>query len=454
MPDLCSLTEQIGGGQKGGYKVSRPIKVAIAGLGNRGRDNYAKCAKLHPDKMEIAAVADIDPKKVELVAEEYHLPKEACFASAEEMLKQEKLADVMIIATQDRQHVGHAVAALEKGYHLLLEKPVSPEADECRRLADTAKRCGRKVVVCHVLRYTPIYQKVKELLDEGVIGDVVSIMASENVGWYHQAHSFVRGNWANSKETSPMILQKCCHDMDLYLWLADKKCESLTSYGDTYLFKKENAPKGCAARCLDGCSVKEDCPFDAEKIYLDNEETGYRRGNRQWPLEVLVPSGPTEEKIMDALREGRYGRCVYHCDNDVVDHQVVNLRMTDGTTMSFTMCAFTPEISRYARFMGTKGEIRVNMTGRLKDCEISIRRFKSEMPVETVNVEDLADDFSGHGGGDERMLVEFLDVISGEKEESSYVTSLDRSLESHYCALAAEYSRTHGGCPVKLADFA
>ena len=196
--------------------MSRPIKVAIAGLGNRGRDNYGKIGMLYPDKMEIVAAADIDPKKVALAAEEFHLPEEACFSSAEEMLAEEKLADVMVIATQDRQHVGHAIAALEKGYHLLLEKPVSPEVEECQRLAETAKRCGRKVVVCHVLRYTPIYQKVKELLEEGVIGDVVSIMASENVGWYHQAHSFVRGNWSNSKETSPMILQKCCHDMDLY----------------------------------------------------------------------------------------------------------------------------------------------------------------------------------------------------------------------------------------------
>lgn len=429
------------------------MKVAIAGLGGRGRDVYAKSARLHPDKMEIVAVADIDPAKVALMAEEYHVPKEACFSSAEEMLEREKLADAMIIATQDRQHVGHAIAAIEKGYDLLLEKPISPDLDECRRLADIAKDSGRKIVVCHVLRYTPIYQKVKELIDSGVIGDVVSIMASENVGWYHQAHSFVRGNWANSDETSPMILQKCCHDMDLYLWLANKTCESITSFGDTYLFKEEKAPEGCAKRCLDGCKVREECPFDAEKIYLDNKRFGYRKGNRAWPLDVLVPSGPTEEKILDVIRDGRYGQCVYHCNNNVVDHQVVNLNMTDGTTMSFTMCGFTPEISRYTRFMGTRGEIRVDMQDMPEDCEISIRRFESDMPVEKIDVASLAKDFSGHGGGDDRMVVEFLDLISGEKEGSSYVTSLERSLESHYCALAAEYSRTHGGCPVKIAEF-
>ena len=170
-------------------------------------------------------------------------------------------------------------------------------------------------------------------------------------------------------------------------------------------------------------------------------------------MDVLVPSGPTEEQIMRAIQEGRFGQCVYHCNNNVVDHQVVNLRMTDGTTMSFTMCGFTPDISRYARFMGTKGELRVDMKEKAQDCEISIRKFASDMPVETIDVAALADDFSGHGGGDDRMVMEFIDMISGEKEESSYVTSLERSLESHYCALAAEYSRNHDGCPVKIKEF-
>ena len=185
--------------------MSKRMKVAIAGLGSRGRDMYAKSALLHPDKMEIVAVADRDPKKVALMAAEHHLPKEACFASAEEMLEEDRLADAIIIATQDRQHVRQAVLALKKGYHLLLEKPVSPKLEECRELEEAARRYHRKVVVCHVLRYTPIYQKVKELLDSGCIGDVVSIVATENVGWFHQAHSFVRGNWANSDDFAEML---------------------------------------------------------------------------------------------------------------------------------------------------------------------------------------------------------------------------------------------------------
>lgn len=266
--------------------MGKCLTVAIAGLGSRGKDVYAQAQKKFPGKMKIVAVADIDPEKVEIAAKEFDVPKEGCFKSAEEMLEQDKLADVMFIATQDRQHVGHAIPALRKGYHLLLEKPISPLLAECRELVKVAKECDRRVVVCHVLRYTPIYQKVKELLDAGEIGAIVSIMASENVGWWHMAHSFVRGNWCNSNETSPMILQKCCHDMDLYLWLAGKTCDSISSYGDTYLFKEEKAPEGCAMRCLD-CKIKG-CPFNAEDIYLNSEVTGVKGGNKNWPANVAI----------------------------------------------------------------------------------------------------------------------------------------------------------------------
>lgn len=299
--------------------MANKITVALAGLGSRGKDTYAKAAKIHPDKIEIVAIADVNPKKVEMVAEEYHIPKERCYTSAEEMLKEEKLADVMFITTQDRQHVAQAIPALKKGYHLLLEKPISPDLDECREIVKVAKECDRKVVVCHVLRYTPVFRKGKEILDSGVIGDIVSINASENVGWFHMAHSFVRGNWRNKELSSPMILQKCCHDMDLYLWLADKKCKSLSSFGSTYLFKEENAPEGCTKRCLDGCKVKATCPYDAESIYLDSERIGARNGNTRWPLDVVTEI-PTPESVEEALKTGPYGRCVYHCDNDVVDH--------------------------------------------------------------------------------------------------------------------------------------
>lgn len=422
--------------------MNKKVTVAIAGLGSRGKDNYAPTAKLFPDKMEIVAIADIDPAKVQEVAKDYNISNDACYSSAEEMLEQEKLADVMFIATMDRQHVRHAIPALRKGYDLLLEKPISPDLDECREIVKVAQECNRKVVVCHVLRYTPYYTKLKEVIDSGVIGDVVSVMALENVGYWHQAHSFVRGNWRNSDETSPMILQKCCHDMDLYLWLTGKTCKSVTSFGDTYLFKAEKAPEGSAKRCMDGCKVKENCPFDAEKIYITDEKTGVANGKTDWPCNVLALH-PTVETISEAIKTGPYGRCVYACDNNVVDHQVVNMGMTDGSTISFTMCAFSSG-SRYAKFMGTKGDIIADMQYNT----IDIGRFGEAREV--IDVSKLATDFSGHAGGDNRMVEEFMDWIISDGEAPKSITSVDHSMESHYIALAAEKSRVEGGACIAL----
>lgn len=432
--------------------MSKKITVALAGLGSRGKDTYAKAAKEYPDKMEIVAIADINPKKVEMVAKEYGIPKECCYSSVEEMLKEEKLADVMFLTTQDRQHVPQAIPALKKGYHLLLEKPVSPDLDECREIVRVAKECDRKVVVCHVLRYTPVFRKVKEILDSGILGDIVSINASENVGWFHMAHSFVRGNWRNAELSSPMILQKCCHDMDLYLWLADKKCESLSSFGNTYLFKEENAPEGSTKMCLGGCKVKDQCPYDAEAIYMDNTHIGARCGKTGWPLNILTEV-PTPESVEEALKTGPYGRCVYHCDNDVVDHQVVNLNMTDGSTMSFSMNGHTADFARHAQFCGTKGEMKVTMGAwDLDDDVIETTLFGTELKTETIHAADLSDDFSGHGGGDLVMVEEFLDILLGNRAESPSITSLEKSVESHYCALAAEMSRKMGGAVINLDD--
>ncbi len=423
----------------------KQITVALAGLGSRGKDAYAPFAARWPEKMKITAIADIDPEKVKTVAETYGVPADRCFASAEEMLKQDKLADVMFITTQDRQHVEHAVPALEKGYDLLLEKPISPDPAECRRLVKTAEACGRKVVICHVLRYTPFYQELKRQLEEGAIGEIVTVMAIEDVGYWHQAHSFVRGNWRNSDTTSPMILQKCCHDMDLVLWLTGKTCRAVSSFGSTYLFKKEMAPEGAAKRCMDGCRCKAECPFDAEKIYMTNAKTGIDCGNREWPNDVLTLH-PDKESVLRAIETGPYGRCVYYCDNNVVDHQVLNMEMTDGTTVSFTMTGFTSKINREAKFCGTKGELTADLDAQL----ITIRPFGG--PERQIDVSKLATDFSGHAGGDNRMVDEFLEMIREGKEPAKNMTTLAQSVESHYIALAAEKSRLQGGRPVLLAD--
>lgn len=423
--------------------MQKQVTAAIAGLGSRGKDVYAPMSRLFPEKLKITAVADPDPSRVMQMREEYRIEEDRCFGSAEEMLEQPRLADVMIIATQDRQHVRQAVRAMERGYDILLEKPVSPELDECREIVRRAEELKRKVVVCHVLRYTPFYQTVKSLLDAGRIGEVVSVMAVENVGYWHQAHSFVRGSWRDSDTTSPMILQKCCHDMDMLLWLTGKTCESVSSYGDTYLFKKEKAPAGAAHRCTGGCRVKEACPFDAEKIYLTDKETGVLEGNCGWPANVLTMH-PDGESVRRALEEGPYGRCVYYCDNNVVDHQVVNMNMTDGSTVSFTMCGFTADCSRYAKLMGTKGQIIADMGANT----IEVTPFGKD--AELIDVSRMAEDFSGHGGGDRGLVSAFLDLVTGEQSEDDTISSVERSLESHYIALAAEESRRNGGAVIRM----
>lgn len=412
------------------------MTIAILGLGSRGLQVYAPLIKENADRMEFVAAADLDPSKVKEARKLYDISEKACFFSAEEFLKAERQADALFICTQDRDHVEHAIAAIEKGYHILLEKPVSPDKEECRRLQEVAKVHDRKVCVCHVLRYTPFYSKIKELLTGDAVGKVMNIQAREDVGFFHQAHSFVRGSWRNSEETSPMILAKCCHDMDLLVWLSDSECKRLSSFGELSWFKKEHAPEGAANRCLDGCKAKAHCPYDAEKIYITNPDTGILAGNG-WPTNSFVLD-LKEESVRQALKEGPYGRCVYDCDNNVVDHQVVNMEMENGVTITFSMCAFSATCDRTIKIMGTMGQIE----GRMNENKIYYTSFGKE--TEVIDLTKLTCDFRGHGGGDGRMVQQFYDYVMKDVKSPS-ITGLDISLESHYMALAAEDSRLHGG---------
>ncbi len=421
--------------------MDRKMKVAILGLGSRGLDVYAKGIQEFPEKMELVAAADLKPERLAEARRLYGLKEEVCFSSGEQMLAEEKLADVLFICSQDQDHVNHAVAALEKGYDLLLEKPVSASEQECRRLLQAASRYGRKVCVCHVLRYTPFYGKIKELIGQGRLGRILTIQAREDVGYFHQAHSFVRGNWRREEETSPMILAKCCHDMDLFVWLCGGGCQSVSSFGMLSHFKEEYAPEGAAFRCLEGCRAKEQCPYDAEKIYITDERTGVRYTD-DWPVNTVVQN-PTEERVRKALQEGPYGRCVYHCDNDVVDHQVVNLQMEGEITVTFSMCAFSARCDRYIKIMGTLGELE----GYMSEKKLRYTPFGGKTRI--IDLEKENRDFRGHGGGDLRMLEQFADYVMLGKQSPS-ITDLESSLESHRMALAAERSRKNGGEQISL----
>jgi len=424
--------------------MKAPVTFAIAGFGDRG-STYASMQKLFPDKMKVVAVADLNPDKVGKAKKLYGIPEENCFRSAEEMLQKDKLADVLVVSTMDRQHVGHAIPGLRKGYNVLLEKPISPEIEKCKEILKVAEESPGKIIVCHVLRYTAFYNTLKDLLSSGRIGDVVSICANENVAYWHQAHSFVRGNWRNSKETSPMILQKSCHDMDIFTWLTGKKCKAVSSVGGTHLFKKEMAPEGATPMCLGGCKAKDSCVFDAEKIYVTDPKTGILHG-KGWATSILSVEN-TVESTYDALRNGPYGRCVYMCDNDVVDHQQTLLVMEDGSTISFTMCAFTQDCYRTFKAMGTKGEIEADM----KSNVIRVREFGKE--EEVLDIGAMASDLKGHGGGDSGIIEDFLEMLLNGSEATERTTTLPNSMESHFIALAAEESRVNGGALVDLEEF-
>jgi len=425
--------------------MTTPITFAVCGCGSRGLEAYATYQKYHPEQMKIVAGADCRPGRLALLREWYGVEESMCFASDEELLAQPRLADVMLIATQDRQHVPAALKALDKGYHVLLEKPISPELSECRQLLEKAKESGKVVAVCHVLRYTPFYAALEELVRRGDIGKLETIDAVEHVGYWHYAHSFVRGNWRRTDETSPMILAKSCHDMDILRWLAGGRCLKVQSFGALDHFRAENAPEGAAGRCLDGCACKDSCIFNAETIYINGKYCGIRQGRTGWPNTVVAGDTPTEESLYEALRTGPYGRCVYHCDNDVVDHQTVNLEFENNVHATFTMTAFTEQCRRTIKLTGTKGEI----DGDLEHNTLTVYRFGKG--AEVISLEDKKSEFAGHGGGDAGLMGQFCKMIAEGGTEC--LTGIDASVESHVMALAAEASRLRGGETITLADF-
>ena len=411
------------------------LRFAFLGMGDRGTV-YASKVLLHTEEAEITAIADLRQERLDKTNKYLNLPKDRIFHSAEELLAQPKLADIIVVATQDQQHRTHAIAAMEAGYDILLEKPIASRLEDVVQIAKRARELGRRVLVCHVLRYTAFYKEIRRLLNEGVIGKVQSVEASESVAYFHQAHSFVRGNWHNSEASSPMILAKCCHDMDILQWVISKKCLKLNSFGSLGYFKKENAPEGSAERCFD-CKV-ENCPYNAPKFYVSRIPG--------WPANI-VAANPTEENVLKALRETDYGRCVFRMDNDVVDHQTVNMLMEDGITVTFQMNAFTNVQTRDIRIMGSEGEL----WGHFKKKELYFQRWGEE-PVK-IDLFALCQDFTGHGGGDAGIISDTICLYRGEDFDSSSITYLEDSVESHYMAFAAEKSRVEGGQLVTIDEF-
>jgi predicted dehydrogenase len=402
------------------------MKFVLIGAGQRGMI-YAKYA--YAQGHEIVAVADVIAEKREIARRELGIPEGRCYATAEELLAEERLADAAIIATMDRDHYGQAIPAMEKGYHLLLEKPISPIPEETLAIAAVAKARNRLVVVCHVLRYAPFFREIKRLLDSGIIGRVITIQHNENIGNFHFAHSFVRGNWRRKDQSSSLMMQKSCHDMDLLVWLVGSDCRQVASFGDLTYFTAANAPEGAAARCAD-CPLKDDCRFSAYQSYLP--------AMGSWPASVLTAE-QTAVGLEEAIRSGAYGRCVYHCDNDVCDHQVTILEFENGVSATFNLSAFTDRIGRTLKIMGEDGEIRASeLTNTIEVIPFGSNAVDRR---ETIVIHPQAA-VSGHGGGDTQLMDDFISQIEGR--QTAVLCNIAQSTESHMMACAAEDARLSG----------
>lgn len=394
--------------------------VAIIGFGNRG-GVYAKNMATN-EKVKIVSVCDIKQIELDHAHEEYGVAKENLFLDENEFFK-EKRADILFIATMDKQHFRHTMKALDLGYDIVLEKPVSPVYEECKAIAERANQLGKKVVICHNLRYTPFYQRFKKVITEGLIGEVVSMEQSENVGYAHYMTSFIRGIFHNSVETSPILLQKTCHDMDIIYWLLGKKCEQLTSVGKLAYYTEKCAPKDSTPRCSN-CPIKG-CWHDARVHYTT------------WPAELGYGAPKEKEEILKYLDTVDYGRCVYHMDNDVCDRQTVNLQFEDGVTANLLLHAFANGTHRITKVYGTEGMVY----GRLEEGIVTLERYDGTKTVYDVNKEIL--DKSGHLGGDAKLVLDVVDYFV-EGKLALGLSFVEDSIYSHKLVFEAEKAREKG----------
>lgn len=417
---------------------NKKFTVAIIGVGGRGGYAYGSLLMQLPEKFEIVALCDCKREKLDYFSEKFHVASEQLFLD-EDTFFEEKRADVLVIATQDKDHVRHATKAFELGYDVLLEKPITDDKREMQDLLALQKQTGCKALVCHVLRYAPAFMKAAQLIKEGRIGRLVSINAIEQVGYFHQAQAYVRGYWRKAENSTPMILAKCCHDLDLIQFYANSRCESVSSIGDLTHFTKENMPDGAAERCLD-CKYQNTCPYSAKTQYLDN---WLRDRTDTYPYNVPCHAPITEEKMRAALQNTIYGKCIYACDNDVVDHQLTQMYFANGVKATLTMTAFTRHCGRRMEFFGTKGQITLD---EVRDF-IRIGVFgKAE---EELKISELLQKESLHGGGDYGLINSLYDILTGENAEE---TSLERSAESHFIGIAAEFSRKSKGKLIKVHE--
>jgi len=405
----------------------------LIGAGLRGK-NYTNIMYDLDGKFKIIAVAEPIKSRRDYIKNKHNIPDEACYETYEQILSKPKMADLAIITTMDNMHYEPAMKAIELGYDILLEKPVAPTARECVDISLAAEKKGVRVLVCHVLRYTPFFKKIKELVMDGVIGDIMSILHVEGVGNIHQSHSYVRGNWHSEAETTPMLLAKCCHDLDIIQWLLDEPCEKIQSFGKLSYFKHENAPNGAPKRCTDGgCPIESTCPYNSKKVYYESDDNSWMRP--ACTRNIAKEDIPTDEEVMRALETTDYGLCVFHANNDVVDHQTVNMQFKSGANATLTMNAFNRS-GRYIRIFGTKGELYAHMKGEYIELYTFEDQMQTRIPT-TLSKESI---LGGHGGGDYGLICELYNYLSDDYN-GYCAADINISVKNHLIGFAAEKAR-------------
>ncbi len=445
--------------------MKEPITAIIIGAGDRGGDTYANYALRFPEELKVVAVAEPIKERLEIMKKKHNLQSKRCYSSWEDILREEKLADVSIIATQDQMHVEPSILAMKKGYDVLLEKPMAVTIEDCKQLVEVSEETGKLLQICHVLRYAPFFSQLKEIIESGRIGKIVNISWRENVSYFHYAHSYIRGHWHNREKASPMILAKSCHDMDLLFWLIRSQARMISSFCSQTHFGKKNQPEGAPNRCLDNCPISETCLYYAPRLYIDLLPLLhlYKKGGSfsenlfsnlvlkypkltkippfkkiteytGWPISTISKDLSYEGRIK-ALQETNYGKCVYAVtDHNTVDHQVVNIEFENEVTATFTMHGFSHEEGRTLRIDGTKGTIE----GEFLFSKQKITVFDTITCTEEILRDDKLQ--MEHGGGDDKLMQAFLKNIRkiGKKD---VLTTARNALESHLMAFAADTSR-------------
>lgn len=398
----------------------RPVEVILIGAGHRG-SIYADYAIQNPDEMRIVAVVDTNLKRSNLIRKRHKIPESACCTNWQGVFAREKFADAVIIATPDHLHTQPCLAALDAGYDVLLEKPIAPTEEECRQILKKAQETKRIVGVCHVLRYSPYFRELKEILDAGIIGNIISIQHMEPIEQVHMSHSYVRGKWRNSKSATPILLAKSSHDTDIIRWLVGSPSKDVHCFGNLKWFTNRNAPEGSTERCTDGCKVEQSCAYSALQIYL-------RDRKRLYVFDMPDNKSTWDDFILEKLKTTDYGRCVYRMDNDQPDHLTVNMLFENGVTAAFSMEAHVSYEGRRTRIMGSKGDIFGNMETFVMTDFKTRKRTSWKMKTDT------------HGGGDHRLVRDWIQAVS-QQDESLLSSSIEVSIESHLMAFAAEKSR-------------